>query len=121
MIVVDSSVIAHCLLNSPMTRLAQRVWVKDPDWQVPVLWRSEMRSIFAGYLREGSLSAAREWRPVAPRTFIPTNCPDAGKALGVARYRSAAAGYDRNQLGADSSYRQWAYEHAHGYEGLDGA
>jgi len=57
-IVVDSNVIAYCWLNSPMTGLAQRVRVKDPDWHVPVLWRSEMRSILAGYLRDGSLSAA---------------------------------------------------------------
>ena len=62
MIVVDSNVIAYCWLNSPMTRLAQRVRVKDPDWQVPVLWRSEMRRILAGYLREGSLSAAQARR-----------------------------------------------------------
>ncbi|MGH8534647.1 MAG: type II toxin-antitoxin system VapC family toxin, partial [Gammaproteobacteria bacterium] len=29
---------------------------KDPDWHVPVLWRSELRSILTGYLRDGSLS-----------------------------------------------------------------
>jgi predicted nucleic acid-binding protein len=58
-IVVDSNVIAYCWLNSPMTGLAQRVRVKDPDWHVPVLWRSEMRSILAGYLRDGSFSAAQ--------------------------------------------------------------
>jgi predicted nucleic acid-binding protein len=57
-IVVDSNVIAYCWLNGPMTGLAQRVRVKDPEWRVPVLWRSEMRSILAGYLRDGSLSAA---------------------------------------------------------------
>ena len=58
MIVVDSNVIAYCWLNGPMTGLAQRVRVKDPDWHVPVLWRSEMRNILAGYIRNGSLSAA---------------------------------------------------------------
>ena len=56
MIVVDSNVIAYCWLNGPKTALAQRVRVADPDWRVPVLWRSEMRSILAGYLRDGSLS-----------------------------------------------------------------
>ena len=57
-IVVDGNVIAYCWLNGPLTGLAQRVRVKDPEWCVPVLWRSEMRSILAGYLRDGSLSAA---------------------------------------------------------------
>ena len=62
MIVVDSNVIAYCWLNGPMTVLAQRLRVRDPDWQVPVLWRSEMRSILAGYLREGSLSVVQARR-----------------------------------------------------------
>ena len=56
MIVVDSNVIAYCWVNGPLTRLAQRVRVKDPDWHVPILWRSEMRSILTGYLRDGSLT-----------------------------------------------------------------
>jgi len=61
-IVVDSNVIAYCWLNGSMTPLAQRVRVADPDWRVPVLWRSEMRSILAGYLRDGSLSFAEARR-----------------------------------------------------------
>jgi predicted nucleic acid-binding protein len=56
-IVVDSSVIAYCWVNGPLTALAQRVRAKDPDWHVPILWRSEMRSILTGYLRDGSLTA----------------------------------------------------------------
>ena len=56
MIVVDSNVIAYCWVNGPLTRLAQSVRVKDPDWHVPILWRSEMRSILTGYLRDGSLT-----------------------------------------------------------------
>lgn len=56
MIVVDSNVVAYCWVNGPLTALAQRVRVKDPDWHVPILWRSEMRSILTGYLRDGSLT-----------------------------------------------------------------
>jgi predicted nucleic acid-binding protein len=55
-IVVDSNVIAYCWVNGPLTQVAQRVRVKDPDWHVPILWRSEMRSILTGYLRDGSLT-----------------------------------------------------------------
>lgn len=57
MIVVDSNVIAYCWVNGSLTALAQRVRVKDPDWHAPILWRSEMRSILTGYLRDGSLTA----------------------------------------------------------------
>ena len=56
MIVVDSNVIAYCWVNGPLTSVAQRVRAKDPDWHVPILWRSEMRSILTGYLRDGSLT-----------------------------------------------------------------
>ena len=62
MIVVDSNVIAYCWVNGPRTALAQRVRVKDPDWHVPILWRSEMRSILTGYLRDGSLTGPQVGR-----------------------------------------------------------
>ena len=65
MIVVDSNVIAYCWINGPLTQAAQRVRVKDPEWHVPILWRSEMRSILAGYLRDGSLSGAQAARIMA--------------------------------------------------------
>lgn len=59
MIVVDSNVIAYCWINGPLTALAQSVRVKDPGWHAPILWRSEMRSILTGYLRDGSLDGAQ--------------------------------------------------------------
>ena len=65
MIVVDSNVVAYCWVNGPLTETAQRVRTKDPDWHAPVLWRSEMRSILAGYLRDGTLSAAQAARVMA--------------------------------------------------------
>ena len=56
MIVVDSNVVAYCWVNGLLTALAPRVPVKDQDWHAPILWRSEMRSILTGYLRDGSLT-----------------------------------------------------------------
>ena len=56
MIVVDSNVIAYYWVNGPLTEIARRVQAKDFEWHVPVLWRSEMRSVLTGYLRDGSLS-----------------------------------------------------------------
>jgi predicted nucleic acid-binding protein len=58
-IVVDSTVIAYCWINGPLTSLAHQVRVADPGWHAPILWRSEMRSILTGYLRDGSLSKAQ--------------------------------------------------------------
>ena len=65
MIVVDSNVVAYCWINGPLTALAQRVRIRDPDWHLPILWRSEMRSILTGYLRDGSLSDVQVERIMA--------------------------------------------------------
>ncbi len=65
MIVVDSNVIAYCWVNGPLTSIAQRVRARDPEWHAPVLWRSEMRSVLTGYLRDGSLDGAQTARVMA--------------------------------------------------------
>ena len=65
MIVVDTNVVAYCWINGPLTTLAQRVRIRDPDWHLPILWRSEMRSILTGYLRDGSLSDVQVERIMA--------------------------------------------------------
>lgn len=59
MIVVDSNVIAYCWINGDRTPLVHRLRRRDPQWHAPVLWRSEMRSILAGYWRDRSLTEAQ--------------------------------------------------------------
>jgi predicted nucleic acid-binding protein len=56
-IVVDSNVVAYYWINGPLTGAAQQLRAKDPEWHVPLLWRSELRSILTGYLRDGTLNA----------------------------------------------------------------
>ena len=65
MIVVDSNVIAYYWVNGPLTEIARRVQAKDPEWHAPILWRSEMRSVLTGYLRDGSLDGAQIARVMA--------------------------------------------------------
>jgi predicted nucleic acid-binding protein len=43
-------------LSGSKTELAQVVRVQDGDWHVPVLWRSELRSILGGHVRRRDLS-----------------------------------------------------------------
>ncbi|HRC86191.1 MAG TPA: type II toxin-antitoxin system VapC family toxin [Thermoanaerobaculia bacterium] len=56
MIVVDTHVVAYFFLPSAHTPLADALYEQDPDWAAPLLWRSELRNILAGYLRRGHLS-----------------------------------------------------------------
>ncbi len=56
MIVVDTNVLAYLYLPGEFTEAAERLLERDTDWHAPVLWRSELRNILAGYLRRGSLT-----------------------------------------------------------------
>ena len=56
MIVVDSNVLAYLYLPGEFTTAAETLMERDPDWNAPVLWRSEFRNILAGYLRRGQLT-----------------------------------------------------------------
>jgi predicted nucleic acid-binding protein len=55
-IAVDSNVVAYLFLPSEHTASAEALLERDPDWAVPVLWRSEFRNILAGYLRRRMLT-----------------------------------------------------------------
>jgi predicted nucleic acid-binding protein len=55
-IVVDTNILAYLYLPTDMTSSAESLLASDPQWVVPVLWRSEFRNILSGYMRRGSLS-----------------------------------------------------------------
>lgn len=56
MIVVDTNVIAYLMLPGDLTAAAEALLESEPNWVAPPLWRSEFRSILAGYMRRGTLS-----------------------------------------------------------------
>ena len=56
MIVVDTNVIAYLYLPSEHTGRAEALLAREPEWVLPVLWRSEFRNLLAGYLRRGTLT-----------------------------------------------------------------
>ncbi len=62
MIVADTNVIAYLVLESPYTALAADLYARDPDWAVPLLWRSELRSVLIHYVRQGHLSLSEAIR-----------------------------------------------------------
>jgi predicted nucleic acid-binding protein len=58
-IVVDTNIIHYCWVRGQNTEVAQAVRQKDPEWHVPVLWRSELRNVLTAYLRRGLLTRAQ--------------------------------------------------------------
>jgi len=43
-------------MASPFSAAADAAWAKDPDWIVPILWRSEFRNALVGSIRQRSLT-----------------------------------------------------------------
>lgn len=59
MIVVDTNVVAYLFLPGDLTTAAEHVLERDAEWAVPLLWRSEFRSVLAGAVKRRLLSVGR--------------------------------------------------------------
>ena len=56
MIVVDTNLIVYLLLEGEYSSAADHIFLKDPEWCAPFLWRSEFRNVLALYMRQGTLT-----------------------------------------------------------------
>lgn len=52
MIVVDTNILVYFKLQTEKSDLAVQAYQKDPQWLVPLLWRSEFANVLALYLRK---------------------------------------------------------------------
>lgn len=59
MTVVDTNVVAYLWLPGEFTAAAESLLAADAEWAVPLLWRSEFRSVLAGAVRRRTLSLPR--------------------------------------------------------------
>lgn len=64
MIVADSNLIAYLLIPGDKSELSEQVFLRDPEWSVPLICRSEMRNILTLYMRHEGMSL-----PQATRTM----------------------------------------------------
>jgi predicted nucleic acid-binding protein len=96
MIVVDSNVIAYCFIRGERTPIAQRVRLHDPAWHVPILWRSELRSVLAGYLWRDAIEPGRAMEIMAAAEEAVSGCEHlvASEAVLELASRSRLSAYD---------------------------
>lgn len=52
MIVVDTNVISYFYLTSEYSVMAEHLFLKNPTWVAPFLWRSEFRNVLSFYIRK---------------------------------------------------------------------
>jgi predicted nucleic acid-binding protein len=96
MIVVDTNQIAYLLIGGNLTDTVRRVFIRDSAWSAPLLWRSEFRSILAGYIRRDELrfAQARRMQQMAEELLAGReHLIDSAKILRLVE-RSACSAYD---------------------------
>jgi predicted nucleic acid-binding protein len=62
MIVVDSNVVIYLYLPTAFTVPAEKLRVTDPQWVVPGLWRSEVRSALSHCMRQRMITLEQACR-----------------------------------------------------------
>src|ERR1051326_4027919 len=56
MIVVDTNIIVYLYVEGEWTSVVEKLYLKEPHWAVPILWRSEFRNVLLGYFRRKHFS-----------------------------------------------------------------
>ncbi len=70
MIVADSNLIAYLLIPGDNSSLADEVFIKDADWAVPLLCRSELRNILTLYMRQEGMSLQQAQTTMEKAEFL---------------------------------------------------
>ena len=56
MIVVDTNIISYLFIEGAKSNLAEAIFLKNPKWLVPHLWRSEFCSVLLKYINHRAMS-----------------------------------------------------------------
>jgi len=96
MIVVDTNLIAHLLINGERTEIAEKVSRRDELWVSPSLWRSEFRNVLVKCVRGGLFGWDAAVRIMAEAESLMSGCEydvGSGDVLSLAASSSCTA-YD---------------------------
>ena len=96
MIVADTNLISYLLIEGDQTELARQVWIRDHEWAMPPIWRSEFLNVLAVSHKVGALDEEQAfllWR--RSNVFLDTTEvePDGEQVLEIAM-NSGISAYD---------------------------
>ena len=96
MIVADTNLISYLLIEGDQTELARQVWIRDHEWAMPPIWRSEFLNVLAVSHKVGALDEEQAfllWRRSS--VFLDTTEvePDGEQVLEIAM-NSGISAYD---------------------------
>lgn len=77
MIVVDTNILIHVLVESPRTVVVRRLWSEDASWRLPGLWRWEFTNVLWLKVKTGGMqkNEALKLMKAAARRFDPMERP----------------------------------------------
>lgn len=96
MIVADTNLVAYLVIDGELTEAARRVRIRDADWRLPPLWRSEFLSVLATSVRASVLDeegALRAWE-IALDLFGPCEAEPGGTEVLKTALRYQISAYD---------------------------
>ena len=56
MIVVDTNIITYFYIKTDLSEVVEKLYKKESDWVVPMLWRSEFRNVLTTLIRREFIS-----------------------------------------------------------------
>ena len=99
MIVVDTNILVHALVEGPRTAPVRQLRDREPSWRVPPFWRWEFANVMATAVKTGRLSRdqARSILVSAETHFAPLERP-------LPSVEALDSALDRKLSGYDGAY-----------------
>ncbi len=95
MIAVDANVLLYCYFPSDHKFLVDRLFLEDPNWVAPALWRSEFRNVTAKFMKQGlQYDQAMEIMDLAEQFMEGNEVPVASHEVMMLVNQSGCTAYD---------------------------
>ena len=113
MIVADTNLVSYLIIEGTRTAEAKKVWLREPAWVLPPLWRSEFLNVLAVSVHASVLSVEQAqvaWRR-ATDLFRSSEIEPNGSAVLDAAIRLDISAYDAHFIVVAEELGTWLVTH----------